>query len=275
VDFVALAKIAGLIIAGLFLYTIASSGGLEGKIFVLVVLLLGVWLYLRNEAAHQIINPVKVYHDRLALACKRKGREGLRFLVMSGDAHNQKHVKGELLGGAIIIHDRTLKKIPIKWETRKDADGKKIRVVTDYRVEPRFSKDNPHYWRYYFLYTPSYGSIYSLPVIGGLLAAFRKECLICVFKPQLRTLDIVGDVEVKGVNTLFVEQMEYVSDELFDYDFEAANLSKEVDRVALGDEMTQLVIRIRRAVDSNSAHLKDLDKKDFPVGATGEQQGGE
>jgi methyl coenzyme M reductase subunit D len=115
------------------------------------------------------------------------------------------------------------------------------------------------------LYTPSFGSIYSFPIVGGLLDSMRRRCLITVWEPQLRTKAMVGDIEIKGVNTRNVEQMEYVSDELFEYDFEMRNLSDEVDRITLADNLAMLPTRIRKAIDSNSEHNKSLDLKDTQV----------
>jgi hypothetical protein len=247
-DLMAILKIVAMIIVAFFLYSIASVPGLEGKAFVMIILAVGFWYFILREQQKAIINPVVAYYQRIARACELKGALGLRFLVFSGDANNQKYIKGQILGGPLILTDQT---------RMIDAKTKKWKW--------KYPEGHPWHKRYVFLYTPSYGDIYKIPLIGSVLASMRKKCLITIWPAQLRSKSMVGDVEVKGINTQIVEQMEYVSDELFDYDAEMSHLSGSVDRITLADNLAMLPTRIRSAVDSNSEHLRILDTKDFPV----------
>lgn len=254
-DLIAILKIIAMIVVAFFLYSIASVPGWEGKIFVMIILGVGFWWFVLREQQQKIINPVVAYYQRIARACELKGAVGMRFLVFSGDAHNQKYIKGQILGGPLILTDQTrsIDTATKKWKWK-------------------YPKGHPWHTRYVFLYTPSYGDVYKIPLLGSVLAMFRRKCLITIWPQQLRSLAMVGDVEVKSVNTCIVEQMEYPSDELFDYDAEMSHLSSEVDRITLADNLAMLPTRIRSAVDSNSVHIRALDQKDFPVAVSGTGQ---
>ena len=262
-DILAILKIVGLIICAFFLYSIASVPGLEGKIFVMILLAVGFWYFILREQQKAIINPVVAYYQRIARACELKGAVGLRFLVFSGDAHNQKYIKGQILGGPLILTDQT--RAPVYGKELDKNGNAKIKSWTW-----KYPEGHPWHKRYVFLYTPSYGDIYKIPLLGSVLASMRKKCLITIWPSQLRSKSMVGDIEVKGINTQIVEQMEYASDELFDYDSEMSHLSGEVDRITLADNLAMLPTRIRSAVDSNSEHLRVLDTKDFPVNVAGQ-----
>jgi hypothetical protein len=262
---------------GVFLLLqIAMQPGLYGKVFVIVVIgiLYYVWMRINNEG--RAPNHLNTYHDRLKKLCKLKGPGGLRMVKMMGDAANGWYIKGKILGGPVY-----------EW---------------NHKLDPR----DPKYCKMLFLYTPDYRGIYTLPIISWIMINFRREILIAVFHNknaddysyvevdkegkehrvsvtpisqlknpvQMRSKDpldhvakMIGDLEIRGINTYFVREIEYINDEIFNIDAEMLRLAENVDRLTLEDNLENLPNRIKHAIDSNSDHQRLLDTKDFIGGS--------
>lgn len=256
-DWVQMAKLAVLGVGLFMLLGIASQPGWSGKVFVLVVAVLGYYIYSRINKGNEAPNPLNIYHDRLKKLCKRANPGGLRRLIMTGDGANNAYVKGKILGGPI------------------------------YEINKRLEPQHPKLMKFLFLYTPDTGWLFTVPPFSWIMGNFRREILFAVFhnpnaRPPVsqlknkaemvspdkrdRTAHMMGDVKVRGINTYFVREIEYVNDELFDIDAEMLNLGKSVDVLTLENDLESLVKRIRNAIDANSGHQRALDLKDFSLG---------
>jgi hypothetical protein len=122
---------------------------------------------------------------------------------------------------------------------------------------------------YVFAYTPQFGLLYDLPLIGLFMSwFFRREFLFIVYKNQLESQYMVGDVVVRGVATKFVGLAEFVADWTTEasIDTEMAILNEEVERLTLTDNLAMLPTRIRNAIDSSSSHQRFLDARDELIG---------
>lgn len=263
------------VIIGVF---IIASQDFSGKIFALIIIAILAGYYLRRDQKKKVINPVAEYYNRLLLLCKLNRNPKLGYLVMSGDNGSQKFVKGLITGGQINRkgHEYMFKKaqIPaVDKEGQQMLDEKGTPLFEEVEVERRvYNKKGEEVPderanAYIISYTPNFGLLYNLPLIGWLMTKFfRKEYLFCIFENQLTSKYFYGDLEVKGINTRFVGHMEFVNDWLLDTDIELALLNKEVERITLQDNLTMLPYRIRAAVDSNSYHLRNVDTLDGRIG---------
>jgi uncharacterized membrane protein len=279
-DWLQMVKWVVIAIALYLLYSIAMTKGIWGLAFVFVIVVIGIFVYLRQEEKKKLINPVTEYYKKLLLLCKLNRNPSLKFLRMSGDHYNQSFVKGMITGGALARKGKTFlfttDTVPIEQDMVQ-ADGSVIKtpavneagqpVYKTVRKPNTFIDEDtkqelldPRADSYVFSYTSDYGGIYEIPIIGNLWASmFRKEYLILIYKHQLDTQYMYGDVIVKGINTRFVGLMEYVVDWTLDEDAEMKLLSLEIDRETLLDQFGRLPYLVRQATDSNPHHLRNID----------------
>jgi len=272
-----------IILAGIIaLYSIAVTPGIGGKVVVVLILVALLFLYIRQEQKSMVVNPVTEYYNKLFLACQVNKVPNLRYFVFTGDRSNQSFIKGRITGGPISKRNKELllkKKQTIEIDSdgnmKVDESGSPVvktelvpRIMNLEEVkEGKKPLFDPRSDGYIFVYTPQYGLLYDLPLVGNFMSMlFRREYLFCVYKHQLDSPTIYGDIVVKGINTKFIGQMEFINDWTLDYDLELKDLDADVDRVTLQDNMSLLPTRIRYAVDSNSWHLRNIDMKDELVG---------
>ena len=276
------------------IYLLASSPGWDGKIFALIIVAIILWWYMRKEKKAEVMNPVVTYYNNLVLLCKLNASPDVGMLILTGDHYDQQKFKGKVLGHITRDDQNILTKVvqsQLEDENGKPVFNKdKTPVMVGRRVSrrvPKPAKDakadrqdqskpdgfvssrksadfqDPRKIAHIFLYTPQWGGIFNIPLLGMLFSMmWRREYLFCAYGHQLESQHLIGDVLIKGCNTRFVGMMEFINDDNLDPDHEMAILSEEVDRLTLEDELSLLPRRIRMAVDGNSEHLRMLDGRD-------------
>jgi len=274
VDWKNILKNLVLIVGIVVIYLIANTPGWDGKIFALIIIGIVLWFYMRREKKLEIVNPVAAYFNNLVSECKLNHSPALYRLVLAGDHYDQLKVKGLILGHRSRNDSTLLTKVTesqLLDEKGKPIFNKdKTPVMIQKRVKRTLkdkktgkTRDDPRHEAHVFLYTPHFGGIFNIPIIGRLaIMLWRREYLMCVYGNQLESKFMVGDVLVKGCNTRFISMMEFVNDDNLDVDHEMLVLSDEVDRLTLEDQLTREPTRIRYATDANSGHLRELDLRD-------------
>lgn len=254
-DLMGLGRLAVIGFAIFMLFSIASQPGLFGKLFVVIIIVMLYFMFRKIQKDEHAPDPVNDYYTKLRKLCRLKGPGGLSTVRMTGDYSNFAYSKGNIIGG------------PVR-EINFQVDAK-----------------SPKRQRLIYLYTPDTSWMFKLPVVSWIMNNFRKEFLIAIYHNPEATISqlvsrgrmaskdardrnpvMAGNLLVRGVNTYAIGEMEFVNDEFFDYDAEMKLLGDHVHRLTLEDNLRHLPDRIRKAVDSNSTHVRTLDLKDFVGG---------
>lgn len=238
-----------------------------------------VLLYFRDQKKNAAINPVAEYFNTIRKDCTNNRAPNMGRLILQGDAHHQKLVKGKILGGPVLRYNKALLFKPGPPHQLEDAEGNKVfnRDGTPYMIEGsaemRTVKDkdgnevpDPRAEMHIFLYTPQFGFLYDTPILGVIPSMlWKKDYLFAAYKHQLESPTFLGDIVVKGVNSHFISGMEFIVDTTLDEDYEMKTLEEGSARHVLNDNMVLLDERIRYAVKASSGHLKELEMKDQVV----------
>lgn len=255
VDIAGLVKWGVIGIAVYMVLSIAAQPGITGKIFAGIIIGFAYYIYSNMQKQNKAPDAVNLYFSRLKRDCKLKGSGKLKKLILEGDGANQSSSKGNILGGPV-------------FSIRKDLTEKDPKRVL-----------------WIFLYTPNTSFIYTMPPFSWIMGNFKVERLFGVFhnpnadNSQLRTKfqmnskdpfdkypKMVGDLRVKGISTISLDQIDYVNDHFYNIAEEYKVLGEHVEYLTLEDDLRRLPERIRNAVDSNSSHVKQLDLKDIVGG---------